>query len=132
MRLQSGQCSVLERQHALSKCSVSVLEYRKALDNLGVGIATDSEQLFNLSSWLSCCMSASCGQVLNLSRNHSPNTIVPGVLCKVDIDECESNPCDTTKTKECIHTIDYYECICKPGYEGIDCSVSTHVMNQLL
>ena len=90
--------------------------------NFGVGMATGSEHLFNLSALLSCCMSASCGQVFSLS--HSPCIIVPGVLCNVDIDECESNPCDTTKTKECTHKIDYYECICKPGYTAIDCSVS--------
>ena len=52
---------------------------------------------------------------------------IPGVLCNMDIDECESNPCDPdiTKTEECIHKIDYYECVCKSGYAGINCSVST-------
>ena len=53
--------------------------------------------------------------------------LFPGVHCNVDIDECQSNPCDPAGTTNCVDKVDSYECDCKTGYTGKDCSVSAGI-----
>ena len=39
----------------------------------------------------------------------------------LDIDDCESSPCQNGGT--CIDEVNYYTCICNPGYIGPDCQI---------
>lgn len=44
-----------------------------------------------------------------------------GVLCEIDIDECERyTPCINGK---CVDGIGSYKCFCEPNYGGKNCSV---------
>ena len=45
----------------------------------------------------------------------------------LDIDDCESSPCQNGGT--CIDEVNYYTCICNPGYIGPDCEIGrlTHI-----
>lgn len=41
------------------------------------------------------------------------------IIFSADIDECLSNPCQNGAT--CSDAIDFYNCSCKPGHDGIHC-----------
>jgi len=52
-----------------------------------------------------------------------------GVDCSTDIDECDSNiECDTERTQKCVDEVNNYKCICKAGFTGPLCKVSTHML----
>ena len=36
-----------------------------------------------------------------------------------DINECSSNPCQNGGS--CSDSVDFYNCICLPGFEGVNC-----------
>ena len=42
----------------------------------------------------------------------------------LDIDDCESGPCQNGAT--CIDKVADYECICVKGFTGHDCETSKH------
>ena len=44
-----------------------------------------------------------------------------GVNCEMEIDECESNPCQNEGT--CHDLVAMYSCECRPGFDGTDCEV---------
>ncbi|XP_058015556.1 fibropellin-3-like [Ahaetulla prasina] len=44
-----------------------------------------------------------------------------GETCSVDIDECESQPCENGGS--CVDLVNSYRCDCLPGYSGETCSV---------
>ena len=44
-----------------------------------------------------------------------------GVNCEIDIDECINNTCQFGST--CDDKINYYTCICAPGYHGDKCEI---------
>ncbi|KAI1900651.1 hypothetical protein AGOR_G00052110 [Albula goreensis] len=44
-----------------------------------------------------------------------------GENCSVNIDECESAPCQNGAS--CEDLINSYKCVCSPGYTGVDCEV---------
>ena len=39
-----------------------------------------------------------------------------GAVCEVDLNECESNPCQNSAT--CVDLIGYYSCQCTDGFTG--------------
>jgi len=41
--------------------------------------------------------------------------VLTGANCEVNLDDCQSNPCDYGR---CIDKINGYECACEPGYTG--------------
>ena len=45
----------------------------------------------------------------------------------VDIDDCESNPCQNGAT--CVDGIDSYTCTCVPGFTGHDCETGNIIFN---
>ena len=45
-----------------------------------------------------------------------------GTFCDVDIDECNSNPCQNEGT--CEEWENTYKCFCKEGFEGQNCEVN--------
>ena len=42
-----------------------------------------------------------------------------GNECQINIDECESDPCENGAT--CLDGIAEYTCVCRLGYEGTNC-----------
>ena len=57
--------------------------------------------------------------LLQFSR---PLTFLSSLLlahCVVDIDECESDPCENEGT--CEDEVNAYTCACAPGYNGTHC-----------
>ena len=69
----------------------------------------------------------------NLVRQNSPNAFDRTlnrfeVLLFVDIDECESNPCQNDGM--CFHGPGLYFCLCGAnGFEGVNCEISEHIFN---
>ena len=41
------------------------------------------------------------------------------ILSLTDVNECSSNPCQNGAT--CSDSVDFYNCTCLPGYEGVNC-----------
>ena len=53
------------------------------------------------------------------------------MLSSSDILECASDPCENGAT--CNDLINGYECVCEPGYEGINCETGKSMtMNKVL
>ncbi|XP_048369306.1 protein crumbs homolog 2 isoform X1 [Sphaerodactylus townsendi] len=44
-----------------------------------------------------------------------------GGICTVNIDECESQPCQNGGS--CMDLVNSYRCQCVPGYSGVDCAI---------
>ena len=45
-----------------------------------------------------------------------------GPNCRLDINECQSDPCENSG--QCTEPLtDMYQCICQAGYTGINCEV---------
>ncbi|XP_076803894.1 uncharacterized protein LOC143447846 [Clavelina lepadiformis] len=83
-----------------------------------------------------------CNQDLNYCINHKPckngascfNSgqgsytcrCKPGYIghdCEVEVNECESNPCQNGAT--CVDLIDDYQCMCQSGFSGRNCDETT-------
>lgn len=45
-----------------------------------------------------------------------------GVLCNVDINECQQTP-NICGNGTCFNNNGYYKCECPPGFDGVQCSV---------
>ena len=41
------------------------------------------------------------------------------LLSYTDVNECSSNPCQNGAS--CSDSVDFYNCTCLPGYEGVNC-----------
>ena len=48
-------------------------------------------------------------------------------LIFTDIDDCVSNLCQNGAS--CNDGIEYYDCICKPGYNGTYCELGKKILN---
>ncbi|XP_020367649.2 protein crumbs homolog 1-like isoform X1 [Rhincodon typus] len=48
-----------------------------------------------------------------------------GTQCNININECESNPCQGVHV-DCIDRVNGYNCLCSPGYEGENCTTETN------
>ena len=48
-----------------------------------------------------------------------PVVIILYLLYFIDIDECDSSPCQNGGT--CNDYINFYNCSCQPGYDGVNC-----------
>jgi hypothetical protein len=64
-------------------------------------------------------------QFINLSTVVMVNVVI-SCPCKhlvplTDINECDSNPCENSGT--CNNHINFYNCSCPPGYEGVNCEI---------
>ena len=59
--------------------------------------------------------------IVKLTKVTNPVPVSLGVDCDINIDECESNPCENGA--ECIDGINEYICACKPGFDGGRCEV---------
>ena len=46
----------------------------------------------------------------------------PGVRCEIDIDECQSNPCNNHGT--CHDHVASYSCTCETGWTSTGCDVN--------
>ena len=44
------------------------------------------------------------------------------IFCRIDIDECSSNPC--LNGGSCTDQVNGYVCSCQPGYAGAQCQTS--------
>jgi protein crumbs len=53
-----------------------------------------------------------------------------GVNCEIDIDECINNTCQFGST--CDDQINYYTCICAPGYHGDKCEIEINECDEYL
>lgn len=45
-----------------------------------------------------------------------------GINCEMEIDECESNPCENGAT--CHDLVGLYTCDCVQGFDGSECEVN--------
>ena len=63
--------------------------------------------------------------LLSLRHEHClfPSNLTLSLL-PTDIDECSSNPCRNGGL--CIDLINSYQCVCQPGYNGINCKIGEH------
>ena len=57
-----------------------------------------------------------------------------GLDCGDNTENCNSDPCDPTgtETNGCGDLLNDYECNCKDGYMGKNCSVGIMILNYLL
>ena len=63
--------------------------------------------------------------LLSLRHEHClfPSNLTLSLL-PTDIDECSSNPCRNGGL--CVDLINSYQCVCQPGYNGINCKIGEH------
>ncbi|KAG2461833.1 protein crumbs homolog 1 isoform X2 [Polypterus senegalus] len=66
-----------------------------------------------------CRNGGTCEDLFNLFNCTCPGGWT-GLMCEINIDECESNPC---VHGNCSDKILFYECICIPGYTGRNCEL---------
>lgn len=60
------------------------------------------------------------GQYIFSSYQKQTNLLILGTICHIAKQTfCRSNPCLNGGT--CVNTGDYYQCICKDGFEGSNC-----------
>ncbi len=60
---------------------------------------------------------------------HCDYVFFTGQDCEDDLDDCDPDPCDPTGTLSvgngggCVDLLDDYQCICRGGYTGKNCTV---------
>ena len=64
-----------------------------------------------------------CGNNLLLVYQKITSSILWNVFSLLDINECESNPCENGGT--CMNLEDGYSCACEPGFTGTVCQTGT-------
>ena len=52
----------------------------------------------------------------------SDETLLQGVNCEVDVNECASNPCQNSA--RCEDGVNRYTCQCILGFDGVNCEVN--------
>lgn len=55
---------------------------------------------------------------------HFKSRSVQRIILYLDIRECDTNPC--MNNARCVELAGSYECVCQPGYSGINCAKGGH------